>query len=655
MMYFAEELPMHWIQLENALSVLKDDSKQNILSWQSFVDLAEMLSIKEQELLPFLTYQHKIGNIIFFAEIKEYIILRPDWLVKCFRCLVCDNHPLKRNIEIVKLTDWHNLEKTGQLSDNIIDRLFEKEPDLEFGKYKTHILHVMEKFDIIVKPQLTATDNDSSLIQSSYYMPCMITTQSTSLDIIQNIFGSERSRFSSSPWLILEFEFLPLAYFNHILFYYITKYTVCEEKEGRKTLYRGKTLVNIDKTELRKICICFSKNAIALQVWKLADAKFSRYDTILEELCRKIEELKKKLSQNISYDIKAKCRNGDYANTQGRITDKELGEMCEQGRYYCREHTYTHSKNDVENTWLQYADMVRAKLNKEQDERKSTFIMENAPNKEEAQDQESVKNSLPVSVTLRKQLNIKKSTNEYNRISSCIKIGNKLVFTDYLNNRLIICNYHVDGTDIHHIPLSNKPKRIKVININTVAVCCGNNSILIINISTGSVTSTIKTSGYCSGISYNDNNLYVIIGRRKIHVMTLKGEVKRTILLPSDLITDITVDRDRLVCIDYRAIYSCSLDGKLMWMFEKDILKDLNRVTTDNGGNVYVTDGGTNNVVVVFDDGQHYTEIVTNPDGFDKPMGIYFDKRENILLVCNFDDGKASLFDVKKKPIYNEH
>ncbi|VDI14589.1 Hypothetical predicted protein, partial [Mytilus galloprovincialis] len=114
MMYFSEELPMQWIQLENALSVLKDESKQNILSWQTCMELAEMLSIKENELLPFLTYQHKIGNIIFFADIKEYIILQPDWLVKCFRCLVCDNHPQKRNIEIIQLTDWHNLEKTGQ-------------------------------------------------------------------------------------------------------------------------------------------------------------------------------------------------------------------------------------------------------------------------------------------------------------------------------------------------------------------------------------------------------------------------------------------------------------------------------------------------------------------------------------------------------------
>ncbi|CAC5426081.1 unnamed protein product [Mytilus coruscus] len=187
------------------------------------------------------------------------------------------------------------------------------------------------------------------------------------------------------------------------------------------------------------------------------------------------------------------------------------------------------------------------------------FLTENKPNKEEefTQDQESVKTNLPVSVTLRQQFNIKQSKNEYLYITSCIKIGNTLVFTDRFNNRLIICNS--DGTDIHHIPLSYEPRYMTVVNINTVAVSCRTDrTILIINISTDSVTSTINTGGRCLGISYNDNNLYVVIDGSIIHVMDLTGKVIRIIPLPSYRIHDITVDRDRLVCIDYTSIYCCS-------------------------------------------------------------------------------------------------
>ncbi|XP_071144932.1 uncharacterized protein [Mytilus edulis] len=262
------------------------------------------------------------------------------------------------------------------------------------------------------------------------------------------------------------------------------------------------------------------------------------------------------------------------------------------------------------------------------------------------QAQTPVKYNLPVSVSLRQQLNIKKSDYGRQLIFSCIKTGNTLVFTDF-DNRLIICNS--DGTDIHHISLSYKPYYITEIDSNTVAVSCRTvSTIQIIDISTRSVTSTLKTSGVCYGMSYNDNNLYVVIDSI-IHVMDLTGKVIRTIPVPTGGIHDITVDRDRLVCIDTTSIYCCSLDGKVMWKFKIDEFQDLRRVTTDNEGNVYVIKYKTNTVIVVSDDGKHHRELLTESDGLDWPRGIYYDKKENILFVCNYTDEKMFLFDVKHK------
>ncbi|XP_071147414.1 uncharacterized protein [Mytilus edulis] len=231
-------------------------------------------------------------------------------------------------------------------------------------------------------------------------------------------------------------------------------------------------------------------------------------------------------------------------------------------------------------------------------------------------------------------------------IDSCIQIGNTLVFTDSNNKRLIICNS--DGTDIHYIPLSYQPYYITEIDSNTVAVSCRhNNTILIINISTRSISSTINTSGLCYGISYNDNNLYVVIDWRIIHVMDLTGKVLRTIPLPTDDIFDITVHRDRLVCRERTSTYCCSLDGKVMWKFKMNGFQDLTRVTTDDEGNVYVTNKTAHTVIVVSDDGKHQRELLTKSDGLFRPCGIHYDKKENILLVCNIFNGNAFSFDVK--------
>ncbi|CAC5405962.1 unnamed protein product [Mytilus coruscus] len=262
--------------------------------------------------------------------------------------------------------------------------------------------------------------------------------------------------------------------------------------------------------------------------------------------------------------------------------------------------------------------------------------------------QKPLKYNLPVSVNLRKQLNIQELRIKNPNIFSCIKIGNALVFADFKNNRLIICN--VNSTDMHNIPLSYKPYYITGVNRNTVAVSCYSCTILLIDISRCSVTRTIKTSGNCWGLSYYDNNLYVDIDYNTIHVMDLTGQEIRTtcIPLPSDDILDITVDRNRLVCISVRSIYYCSLDGKLIWKFEDDEYQDLRGVTTDVEGSVYVTNYMTKTVVVISDDGQRYRDLLTESDGLDDPSGIYFDKNDNSLLVCHFG-GKVFLFDVKKK------
>ncbi|CAC5385049.1 unnamed protein product [Mytilus coruscus] len=209
------------------------------------------------------------------------------------------------------------------------------------------------------------------------------------------------------------------------------------------------------------------------------------------------------------------------------------------------------------------------------------------------------------------------------KLLDCIKLGNTLMFSD-CNNRLITCT--VNGTDVHYTPLSYSPFYITEIDSDTVAIS-SDRIILLNSISTGNVTSTIKTSHSGLGISYDDNNLYVLIKRNRIHGMDLAGKVIRHIQLPSDSISNITVHRNRLVCINNTSVYCCLLNGKLMWKFENDKYKSFRRVTTDNERNVYVTDFNTNTTVVVSDDGEHHREILTESDGMKYPFGIHFDKK----------------------------
>ncbi|CAC5403197.1 unnamed protein product [Mytilus coruscus] len=255
--------------------------------------------------------------------------------------------------------------------------------------------------------------------------------------------------------------------------------------------------------------------------------------------------------------------------------------------------------------------------------------------------------NLPVSVTLRQKVNIEWPEKIDREFLNCIKLGNKLVLLASNTRFLNICN--VDGTDAHHIPLPYTPWYITEVDHNTLAVSCTRDKvILIIDISTGYVTGTIKLRNYCYGISYDNEYLYVVIDRKIIHVMNMTGNLIRTITSPSVSSIDITVHKDRYVCINLSSINCYYLDGKLKWKFENGKFENnFHSVTVDEKGNVYVTDRTSDTIVAVSADGRNSSEILSATDGLLSPSGIHYDRDENILLVCNFWAHTVFLFDVK--------
>ncbi|CAG2256671.1 unnamed protein product [Mytilus edulis] len=155
----------------------------------------------------------------------------------------------------------------------------------------------------------------------------------------------------------------------------------------------------------------------------------------------------------------------------------------------------------------------------------------------------------------------------------------------------------------------------------------------------------------------NEGNVYVTnYKQHTVIVVSDDGKHHRELLTESDGLNrpcGIYFDKKENILLlysDNTSIYCCSLDGKSMWnVYKNDEIQYLQGVTTDDEGNVYVTNASTNTVIVVSDDCEHYKELLTESNGLNEPFGIYFDKTENILLVCNERDGNAFLFDVIKK------
>ncbi|XP_071181256.1 uncharacterized protein [Mytilus edulis] len=386
MNFVDEEIPTKWIELENALAVLRKKKKKEHMHYcerlENIEKLAQKILLEEDELILFLNYQHKIGNVIFFEDQRDYIVLEPSWLVDCFRCLVCDNYIG----EDCSFTELYKLTNSGELSDLLINHLFKKVPTLRFEHFKKHILEVMEKFDIIVKPKSI----------DSYYMPCMIKT-STTLKDIKKTFNVQES--NCTPWLVLEFTFLPIAYANSIMFNYIKTKAICKERsqtgDGLPSIFAGKAVIYLDETKSSKLAICFSNNAISLQIWKY-DNKDVDNDTkkqIIEQLCNKIEELETRHNHPLQYNITSKCSTGNYSSRTGRIRHESLTKTSNKNKYLCREHLTFHNKTDIAETWLKHAAAIEK--NKQANREKKMNANKEDMKKQEGKKSQDIKTKRP--------------------------------------------------------------------------------------------------------------------------------------------------------------------------------------------------------------------------------------------------------------------
>lgn len=241
----------------------------------------------------------------------------------------------------------------------------------------------------------------------------------------------------------------------------------------------------------------------------------------------------------------------------------------------------------------------------------------------------------------------------FEKIVDCILINRQIVHTDYYNSKLLIRN--LDGHKNSTIHLNGQPRYISIIRddqiaisyIKPIALASGKvGNIDIIDIKTG-LENTIENVWEVGCMTYQDEHLFVVIDGRKIVVMNLTGTIDRSFNCPSLNISNISSDKDLLYLTDsgMNKLFCCDIFGELKWEFKDDCLKMPSSVTVDPYHNVYVTGGGSKNVVIVSPDGKKFTELLPERIGVSLPIIIRYDKSNHYLVAFNYIRGDAFLLD----------
>ncbi|CAG2188078.1 unnamed protein product [Mytilus edulis] len=326
-----ENLPIRWIVLEKEMyrkqtetAILFSEAEgetprcenKKVILYTEAECLASECSFPDvqketSELDSFLKYEHEIGNIVFFKEVKEYIVLDPEWLVDVFRCFVSHDY----NGEALGMPEWAVLDETGKLEDALIEKLLKKVPSLILTKHKQYLLKVMEEFGIIVKPK-----NDD--FRNDIYMPCMIKPRPFQ-EILRKVdVKSEYCKRSS--WFCLVFNFLPPSYFNHILVSFVKNKQLLHEKNDSKlSIYRNVGIFQLNETGSEILVICLSKNLIAMQVIQLKSENVC-YSYVKNRLINLVDLIKQRYRINVIYEIRFKCADGSLLDNEGIGYDEAI-------------------------------------------------------------------------------------------------------------------------------------------------------------------------------------------------------------------------------------------------------------------------------------------------------------------------------------------
>lgn len=338
-----ESRPVRWIHLEKSL-LEEINSGQFILSKDEILQIAANTNqpiSDPDEVETFLIHHHGIGTYTYFKDLPDYVVLFPQWLANAFRCIVFAD---MFQCDISIITEWNQFRTTGRLSENLLSHLFSMQSS-EIKEHRDHILAVMEKFDIIVRPKIKLESNEI-VQESNYYVPCMIRTND-----LDEVIGRLKCE-SKSSWLCLEFDFLPPPLTTSLLVAYSRELTVASVAnsagDNEPVFYSNFALFYPKDAEDEMLLIAAYKNILQMQVWKWGHTQ-QCYSGLRKELDAFLKRLFRLFQMKLCYKTKLKCPASALACSAGM---EDIDQFEEKQQYFCKMHSEFHFTDDISADWI---------------------------------------------------------------------------------------------------------------------------------------------------------------------------------------------------------------------------------------------------------------------------------------------------------------
>lgn len=213
---------------------------------------------------------------------------------------------------------------------------------------------------------------------------------------------------------------------------------------------------------------------------------------------------------------------------------------------------------------------------------------------------------------------------------------------------MIVC--HEDGSHNRDITLPNQPWDLTVIGKQRVAVTIPlDHCILIIDVSSGIAIQKFTLNSQCYRIDFCEGKLVVVFHRDGIKFIDIDGnQLEESLPLNVANVCKVAVSNDRIFYSEWNThtIHCCNRNGKQIWTFKEENLRNLRAVTYDDEGHVYVTGRWSNNMIAISPDGKQSKALLSKAEGLDCPTGLFYEKDKKRLLLCDSFQGNISYYEV---------
>ncbi|XP_063418500.1 tripartite motif-containing protein 2-like [Mytilus trossulus] len=230
------------------------------------------------------------------------------------------------------------------------------------------------------------------------------------------------------------------------------------------------------------------------------------------------------------------------------------------------------------------------------------------------------------------------------RITGCAMLPTgKILLSDYNHG---ILKYDRNGVFESKIAIeSSSAFSLAVVDDTTVVISGGahNKCLFLVDIKSGNIIKKVDVQNWCYGVSFQDESYIVNTHWKGIKIVGTSQEIVANKKRFSNATGKDSYVASCKTCIvhsdfHYDTITCFNFKGELLWTYKASTLRKPCGITFDSDSNIYVAGSASNNIVMISPDGMNAKQLLDSSHGILDPRAIYFDKKDNVLLVANHQE-----------------